>query len=1168
MDVLSVATFNVGGIKRNTYKMQSVLTDVKHTDIVVLQETHYNTALEATIFDNMFSATFHIFHSIQNSGKGSLCLLINRNHLGSKHRPVFEIPGRALGIEYKIRQHTILVIGVYMPANPEQRPAMIKALTEITQGRRTHPNITLCLGDFNCVEENRLDRNSIRTYTEVGSDLLQRLNILLNVEDVFRKQNPTERQYSFFSKVHKTQSRLDRIYTDPAMTACCTRYDFHTVPYSDHRIVKVEFNMDPLFEPRGPSYWKMNATLLQDKDLRNCIESIIKHSSILQQKGETVLKTWEELKIVFKQGMQTKSKKHAAVAQRTRMDIELKLRHVKYALAINPTDRYLNKQLDDLQQLLKQEQHRKIKAILHKSHYKDIAEDRISLTSAKKLQKKSAEHRHFYAIKSEDGTLLYKAKEILIEIREQMLETFRSKGCKQTDKDKFLLEPGSTLQPEDKTQLEVDLSAREIGLAIDQMQKDKTPGSDGLSAEFYQTFKHLLVPILEHLYKECYEIGHLTDNMHYGIISQIYKGKGDKLMRDNWRPLTMLNADYKILAKVLKSRLKIVMETIVHPNQTCAVSGRDIHDGLLALYNTVESIRLGKQQGVLLSIDHKQAFDLIEWEFLFDTLAAFNFGPNFIKWIKTIYTSHKVRSSVQVNGYVSIPFEISRGIRQGCPLSALLYVLVAEKVSNYIRQDTTVQGVHIREVEQKVNAYADDTNFMVRNYKSIDRIFEIYGHYQRASGATLKKTKTKILPLGKAAELCVPVHLQQYIQDTIEIYGVKINQTVGFDHDDNWKNTVDALELTEYKQPMREISYYGKINAVMTYTLSKMWYQAYIISPPAVLIKQIEETLDRYLWHPKNRNLVKKDLLKLPRDEGGLNYPDILDKVKAMRIHLLNRRMREPVQTWHTSFDYYRAVTIQLNRAELKAAPIPQIYKEIAEAIRTLGYENNQDLFEICNETLNIAAKIKHIYKPINLYKHRRERLKIETKWKEILNTNSLNFNWQLSKVPYVDGYTRNIHFLVIHNRLQTLDRMSKFVADLKENCEVCNVKEDNIHAILRCARARSAWAKLKPILESLMGEPLTKKIKIFGFEKKSKTEKNWVINVLVQVMQRSIWVTRNYFSRHKKELNIWPYFRNKVNLILTKTYHCKGETILKKWKKFKRKLPFQVQNGRILLNV
>ncbi len=424
--------------------------------------------------------------------------------------------------------------------------------------------------------------------------------------------------------------------------------------------------------------------------------------------------------------------------------------------------------------------------------------------------------------------------------------------------------------------------------------------------------------------------------MHYGIISQIYKGKGDKKEKANWRPLTMLNTDYKILAKILTIRLREAMKALVHPDQTCAVPGRDIRDALLALYTTVESMNINYMDGILVSVDHMSAFDMIEWDYLVQSMKVFGFGPKFVKWIEIIYCQGWVRSSVQVNGFLTSPFLVSRGIRQGCPLSPLLYVLVSETVTNYIRNSVLVKGIYIERHEFKINCYADDTNFFVKDFESVRELMRIYQNYKSASGATLKISKTQMLLLGRDEYFQVPAEFRQYIKDMIKIYGVQVTKN-GFDIKENWEGVEDALKLKEYKVPTRDLSYYGKIGVFMTYTLSKMWYIANLITPNETLCRKVEHILDKYLWYPSERNLVKKSLLKLPIENGGLKYPDIKTRIQAIRIHtLLRREITEEPQRWHFLFDFYWNITRNVSVRNLKQLRVPKLFKEIRKAVLDL----------------------------------------------------------------------------------------------------------------------------------------------------------------------------------------------------------------------------------------
>ena len=107
-----------------------------------------------------------------------------------------------------------------------------------------------------------------------------------------------------------------------------------------------------------------------------------------------------------------------------------------------------------------------------------------------------------------------------------------------------------------------------------------------------------------------------------------------------------------------------------------------------------------KVPGFLLLVDFEKAFDSVEWSFLFKTLETFNFGNKFIQWVKILYNN--ILSCVGNNGYYSDYFELSRGIRQGCPLSALLFILVVELMAIGIRNNDNIHGIAVGKYEQSI----------------------------------------------------------------------------------------------------------------------------------------------------------------------------------------------------------------------------------------------------------------------------------------------------------------------------------------------------------------------------------------------------------------------------------------------------------------------------------
>ena len=149
---------------------------------------------------------------------------------------------------------------------------------------------------------------------------------------------------------------------------------------------------------------------------------------------------------------------------------------------------------------------------------------------------------------------------------------------------------------------------------------------------------------------------------------------------ENWRPISLLNIDYKIATKTIADRISKVLPKLIHEDQTGYVKGRYIGQNIRLVKDIMKVTSLDNIPGMAIFIDFKKAFDSVDWNFLAKVLEAFNFGPQIRKWIKTFYTD--ISSCVINNGHASEFFNLQRVVRQGCPLSGILFVLCAEIFSS------------------------------------------------------------------------------------------------------------------------------------------------------------------------------------------------------------------------------------------------------------------------------------------------------------------------------------------------------------------------------------------------------------------------------------------------------------------------------------------------------
>ena len=197
------------------------------------------------------------------------------------------------------------------------------------------------------------------------------------------------------------------------------------------------------------------------------------------------------------------------------------------------------------------------------------------------------------------------------------------------------------------------------------MQTGKSSGSDGLPTEFYLTFWDSLCDSLVLVFNERFRLGVLSDSQHKGLLRLIHK-RDERNLAKNWHPISLLNTDYKLPSKVME-RLKAVMSSIVHQDQTCSVPGRSIFSNLQLVCYVLDMIAKTDETGILVTLDQEKAFDCVDHEFLMRVLSKFGFGPLFCGWVSLFYDN--VFSRVIFNGKLTCPIFLGRGVRQGCPLS-------------------------------------------------------------------------------------------------------------------------------------------------------------------------------------------------------------------------------------------------------------------------------------------------------------------------------------------------------------------------------------------------------------------------------------------------------------------------------------------------------------------
>ena len=303
------------------------------------------------------------------------------------------------------------------------------------------------------------------------------------------------------------------------------------------------------------------------------------------------------------------------------------------------------------------------------------------------------------------------------------------------------------LNENEKNKLESDISNNELKEAIKKSKNNKSPGPDGFLNEFYKLFWPELNKWMLKLFNNYRKINEINETQLGGIITCIPKGDKNRNEIKNWRPITLLNSTYKFYSSILAERIKSTLNKLIHPDQKGFIKDRFIGENIRLTYDMIEYCKENKTKGLIVLIDFEKAFDSIDWGFISNTLKSFNFGPNILKWIKSIQVNSY--SYIVQNGHISKKVLLRRGCRQGDPVSPYVFVLAAEIMATAVREKKTIKGISVYNKEQKISLYADDTTlYLAANEKNLMAALSALQEFEKISGLKINIEKTKIIKIG------------------------------------------------------------------------------------------------------------------------------------------------------------------------------------------------------------------------------------------------------------------------------------------------------------------------------------------------------------------------------------------------------------------------------------
>ena len=491
-------------------------------------------------------------------------------------------------------------------------------------------------------------------------------------------------------------------------------------------------------------------------------------------------------------------------------------------------------------------------------------------------------------IEKEDGSIIRNQQEILSEVKKFYSDLYNCHDREHNTNNMEILgnlQNHTILEENEKMNLEGEITEEEISITLKKMKNDKSPGSDGFSAEFFKFFFKDLKVYIKRAINEGYYTGKFSVTQRQGLITCLPKGDKPRQFLKNWRPITLLNVIYKIASGCIAQRLKQCLPKLISSEQTGFISGRYIGENTRMIYDIMNFTEEENLPGLLLIIDFEKAFDSISWEFIREVLGFFNFGESIKRWISVLYND--ISSAVIQSGFVSEFFSISRGCRQGDPSSPYIFLLCAEVLSLMIKHNKNIKGVQIDDIEYKLSQFADDTTVILNGTElSVEETINTLNIFADMSGLKINSSKTRAVWIGckkYSGETFNHRFKLNWNQNNFDILGIKFSCNLQTMIELNYKDKLSQIDRELKQWSKRILTPFGRITVLKTLIISKLNHLFIALpNPTAEIINALQKKFFNFIWQSRT-DRVKRDILMQNYDKGGLKMVNLRHYICALK---------------------------------------------------------------------------------------------------------------------------------------------------------------------------------------------------------------------------------------------------------------------------------------------
>lgn len=854
------------------------------------------------------------------------CAVICLNRRLTLENAVVSLDERSIGVTVKDTiTNSVLcsILNVYGPAQTAER---LHFLDEFLASPLLHSFSEefpcFFLGDFNL---------KIKQLTESCFDLRFK-EWYQWVSDTFSNCFP-EGQHTF--QRGESRSTIDYIFCSASSMSRVSNCKQLYLPstWTDHQLLQVDLLSDR--KDIGPGFWRFNTTLLNNEPFLDLLDEVVNSFFIsVEASSLSTQEVWESLKRALKDVSETFSRGFKSRRLAELQSLQTRYQEVSNVSGHGPSPETASI-AQEISSKLDKEIQMEMKQLLVRSATRWYEKgERNTKYFYKVLRTRESQQTIQAVVSHATGDLATSTSDILKEAHFFYSTLYSPSSVDNSAIENLLrhIPPDALLSATQVQSLDQVPTNFELSSVLQHTPNHKSPGLDGLPFEVY---KYLFdrFPVAKDLFLQ------ILDDAFHGTIPPswlqtrmvlLYK-KGDPTLLSNWRPLSLINADAKLYTKLLANRFNVVLPSLINKYQTGFMPRRLISDNGWVNTTLMDNYKKSNlplaSSAVAVLLDQEKAYDRVHPTYLSRVLHHFGFPERIITSLNRLFFGTSIY--VSINGFLSAPLLQGRGLRQGDPLSPLLFNLAFEPLLRSILACPTLPGVSLLPVNChrslvaspqvciipatgqddsplnwrhppvfKLLSYADDLEVFLSSPAEWPVLQDILSMYSAASNAKVNIHKTEIVSLSGVAHAewrtiasthnisyhtADSTHVVRYLGYPLYSSRKQLKLYLG-----RIKNILH-LKCSQLKQ--RGLSVRGLSLVTNSLVFSKLWHLLRVTPVPQYWLNEIRSMARTFLLD--FRPAPSWNSVCQPHVNGGLGVIDVHQQQLALQLVYIQRLIRE-----------------------------------------------------------------------------------------------------------------------------------------------------------------------------------------------------------------------------------------------------------------------------------